>query len=418
MEPKDNVQPQFDFLPLTVSIETLGGVSTPLILRGTPLPAKRSQTFSTASDNQPSVEIKVLLGERPLANKNMTIGSCMLEGIPPAPKGQPQIRVTFEVDRFCSVKVEAVETKSRREIGVTLEETVTQLNNDVIQKLLREADENREEDKARSVIASAELRVRKDQEQNSVTETTHRIEALIADIGLALMGGNKLLIGTKTKELEKLLAELAEAERAKSFFEFGGLSNIFGTFYQPKSTTKATQRRQRPTRADSKTVKSESANSRATVVSPTPTTTVVKSFLENVDPELELKRAAAWEAIESGRVDGLAQASHSMREVLRQLLDKLAPAEKVIKAPWYRKPNSGAPVTRAMRIRYALSGVSDVSSESTLSLTKDLAAAVDSMYAKLSAESHRGRGATVSATRMYLGACEAVIGLVASQRHD
>ena len=86
MEPKDNNQLQFDFLPLTVSIEPLGGISTPLILRGTPLPAKRSQTFSTAVDNQKSVEIKVLLGERPLANKNMPVSSCMLKNIPPAPK--------------------------------------------------------------------------------------------------------------------------------------------------------------------------------------------------------------------------------------------------------------------------------------------------------------------------------------------
>ena len=99
------------------------------------------------------------------------------------------------------------------------------------------------------------------------------------------------------------------------------------------------------------------------------------------------------------------------------MLDKLAPTEQVLKASWYKKPKNGTPVTRAMRIRYALAGKSGVASESTLSLINDLATAVDSMYAKLSAESHSDKRATVSATRMYLGACEAVIGLIASQQH-
>jgi molecular chaperone DnaK len=164
MELKDNDQLQFDFLPLAVSIETLGGIATPLVLRGTPLPA--NQTFSTASDNQKSVEVKVLLGERLLANKNITIGSCLLGDIPPAPKGQPQICVTFEVDRFCNVKVEALEVKSGKKIEATLNKTGVGLTRDMIQQLLREAEEHREEDKARSVIASAELQVRRAQEQN------------------------------------------------------------------------------------------------------------------------------------------------------------------------------------------------------------------------------------------------------------
>jgi len=409
MQPKDNEQLKFDFLPLTVSIETLGGISTPVIQRGTPLPAKRSQTFSTATDNQPSVGIEVFLGERPLANKNMPIGSCMLKDIPPAPRGQPQIRVTFEVDRFCNVKVEAVEAKSGGKIKVTLGETVASLTNDMIQQLLREAEENREEDNARSVIASAELRVRKDQEQSSVTATTHKIETLIAEIGIALMESNKALISEKTKELEKLIGE-----PELTYSPFGDLGGLFDAFYQPKSAKKSTQRRPMQTPMDSGKMKSKETNSLATV--PTHTTMLVQSFLESIDPELEIKRAGAWQVIESNMPDARTQASHSMREVLRQLLDKLAPTEKVLKAPWYKKPTSGASVTRAMRIRYALAGISEVTSESTLSLVTDLTAAVDSMYAKLSAESHSDKKVTVTATRMYLSACEAVIGLIASQR--
>ena len=408
MESKSEEQPQFDFLPLNISIETLGRISTPLVLRGTLLPAKRSEVFSTATDNQKSVEIKVLLGERPLANKNMEIGSCMLEDIPPAPKGQPQIRVTFEVDRFCNVQVEAVEVKSGRKIEATLKKRGVSLTSDMIKQSLREAEEYSEEDEAWSVIASAELRVRKDQEQNSVTATTRKIEAVIAEMGIALMEGNKPLISGKTKELEKLLAE-----QTYPSFDFG---DLFGTFYQPRSTKKATQERPIATRVDSKRVKPEKTNSLTTVA--THTTALIQSFLENIDPELELKRAGAWEAVESNRADGRAQASHSMREVLRQLIDKLAPTGEVIKAPWYRKPESGAPVTRAMRIRYALAGTSDISSESTFSLVTDLTAAVDSMYAKLSAESHSDKKVTVTATRTYLSACEAVIGLIASQRQS
>jgi hypothetical protein len=406
-EPEDT-KLQFDFLPLTLSIETVGGEATPLIRRGTPLPAKRSRIFSTAADNQKSVEISILLGERPLAKNNIRIGSWTLGDIPPAPKEQPQIRVTFEVDKFCNVKVEAAEAQSGRKINVMSDKVPENLTNDTIQQMLREAEENREEDKARSVIISAELRIHKDQEQNSVTATTRKIEKLVADIGIALMESNEASMIRKTKELEALLTEL---EQTPSTFGFGDFGNIFDSFYKPKSARQKTYRRPAARPAEPKT-----KNSLVTV--PTHTTAIVQVFLESIDPELEVKRAGAWEAIESNRPDARTQASHSMREVLRLLLDRLAPTEEVIRAPWYKKPKNGAPVTRAIRIRYALAGMSDVTSESTLSLVTDLAAAVDSMYAKLSAESHSDKQVTATATRMYLSACEAVIGLIASQRHS
>lgn len=408
MEPKGNKQPQFDFLPLTLSLETLGGISTPLVKRGTPLPAKRSQVFSTATDNQKSVEMKVLFGESPLANKNKPIGSCMLEDIPLAPKGTHQIHVTYEVDRFCNVKVEAIEKTSGKKIETTLEKSSVNLTNETIQQLLREAEENREEDDIHSVIASAELRIRKDQEQNSVTATTRNIETLIANIGIAQMEGNKAQIRSSTAQLETLLAE---SPQTYSPFGFTGLDSLFSSFYPPKPTKKQTKHRQTP--VASKTIKSEKMNP-ASVVQ-TRDTALIQDFLETVAPELEQKRAGAWEAVESSRLDGCAQASHSMREVLRQLLAKLAPTKEVKKASWYRKPKAGPPVTHAMRIRYALEG-SDVVSKSTLSLTNDLTAAVASTYTKLSAESHSDKKATILATKVYLNACEAVIGLIAIQR--
>ena len=105
-----------------------------------------------------------------------------------------------------------------------------------------------------------------------------------------------------------------------------------------------------------------------------------------------------------------------MREVLRQLLDKLAPVSQIQASPWYQKPKEGPPVTRAMRIRYTLAGPSPLPSESTLTFINGMAAAIDAMYAKLSAETHSGKKPKISTTRMYLNACEALIGLIATER--
>jgi len=412
MDAKDSDQIEFDFLPLTLSIETLGGLSVPLVLRGTPLPTKRSQNFSTVNDDQKDVEIIVLLGERILAKNNMKIGSCSLKGIQDAPKGSPQVRVTLELNRSCDIKVEAVEVKSGNKIEAKFEKMGASLTSELIQQLLREAEENRIEDKARSVIALAEQRIRKDQESGALSATTKQIETLVAEIGLALMNANGVLLTEKTKALEELLAKPGIPY---SPFGFGGYGDIFDAFFGAKPPQKIKQFQQTTTPASSKTMKGKAPNSLATVAAHT--SPVIQSFLENLDLGLEQKRSGAWEAIESNGADSLSQASHSMRELLRQLLDKLAPTEYVLKAPWYNKPKEGSPVTRAMRIHYAIAGTSEVSSESTLSLINDLAAAVDSMYAKLSAESHSDKKAKVQPTKMYLFACEAVIGLIATERN-
>lgn len=403
MEPKDNRGLQFDFLPLTVSIETLGGISSPIVLRGTPLPTRRSLTFSTAVDNQEAVEVEVFLGERTITRDNMPIGSCSLKGIPPAPKGQPQIRLTFEVDRSCNVRVEAAEMASGTKTTSTLKVTSATLTDDLVQKLVWEAHENRDEDNARRAVASAELRIRRDQERGSLTETTRKMETLVAEIGVHLMEGDKSLIKSKTKELEQWLA--------MPIADFG---DVFDTLFGRRRAKKETQPSRTGGTKDSKPMEPSSTS----IDSPAAQKNVLlQHFLESIDPALEQRRVGAWEAVESNRPDGPAQASHSMREVLRQLLERLAPDKEVLRAPWYKKPTSGAPITRAMRIRYAIAGTSDTVSESTVNLTSDLAAAVDSMYAKLSAESHRGKGSTKSDTRVFLSACEAVISLIVSQRH-
>jgi hypothetical protein len=404
MVEQEHKKMQFEFLPLTVSMETLGGQSTPLVKRGTPLPTERSQTFSTAADNQKSVKIHVLLGERPLASKNLSLGSCLLEGIPPAPKGHPQITVTFRVDEYCGVTVEALEKQSGRRIEATLVKEQLILTNESIDRMLTEARENQLEDKARSLITSAEQRIRKDQERDTVTITTRKIESTVGEIGIALINRDTELIAEKTKELEKLLAEPITTS-----LDF---DDLFSSFFTRKTTRRAVKPQQ--TVPPSKVERPEPKTSLSEV--PTVTTTFIQNFLESVDPELELKRLGAWEALNSNRPEGRVQATHSMREVLRLLLDKLSPAEKVQKTSWYKRPDSGASITRAMKIRYAIAGDSNEISESTLSLIRDMSATVESTYARLSAQSHTEKKTTITATRMYLIACETTIGLIACAR--
>ncbi len=394
---------QFEFLPLTLSIETRGGISTPIMQRGTPLPTTRSQTFSTASDNQESVEINVFLGERPLASKNLLMGSCTLKGIPPAPKAKPQIAVTFEVDKYCDITVKAVELKSGSEIKTKMVKEQLTLSKKTINKMLRDAEANEIEDKARSLMKTADLRIRDDQERNLVTETTRRIESLIGEVGIALTEGTEYTIALKTEKLEKLLNEPT--------LDFG-YGDIFGSFFAPRTTQKQPEPQRKTTES---TIRRPERTTPLPETSP-PTTTFIQSFLEGIDPELEAKRMGAWEALNSNRPEGLVQATHSMREVLRQLMDTLSPVEKVQNAPWYEEPKDEAKVTRNMRIRYAIAGDSMDVSESTLDLIKGYSAATNSVYSKLSAQSHSDKKPTVTATRMYLVACETVIGLIATAK--
>ena len=409
-------QRQHDYLPLTLSIETLGGISTSLVPKGTPLPVERSRVFSTAVDNQKSVEIKAFWGERPLANKNILIGSFMLRDIPEAPKGTPQIRVTFEIDKLCNVKAKAAEVKSGIEIETTLEVSSTILTNALIAKALRQAADNYVEDSALSLMAEAELAICKAQEQNQTTAIITKIETLIGQLGIALSKKDKFAIQICSQELQKALSSHKEEASLSAFGGLGDLSDVFGSVFSGfGGPTKPQRSRYAPApRSSSRTNESEVVSGSKPTV-PTGTLALIQSHLEAVAPILEQKRSGAWEALGSGRPDGCAQAAHSMREVLRQLLDKLAPEEEVKNAPWYKKPDSAVSVTRAMRIHYIISR-SGVESESSLSFIDDLAQAVDSMYAKLSAESHSNREAKITATRMYLNACEAVIGLIVTYK--
>jgi molecular chaperone DnaK len=137
-----------DVTPLTLSIETLGGVATPLIERNTTIPSRRSQVFSTATDSQTQVEINVLQGERPLAVDNKSLGRFILDGIPPAPRGVPQIEVTFDIDVNGILKVTAKDKASGRMQHITITAS-SGLSKDEVARMQREAESHAEDDRQR-----------------------------------------------------------------------------------------------------------------------------------------------------------------------------------------------------------------------------------------------------------------------------
>ncbi|UCD10358.1 MAG: Hsp70 family protein, partial [Nitrospinaceae bacterium] len=137
-----------DVTPLSLGIETLGGVTTKLIERNTTIPTRKSETFSTASDNQPSVEINVLQGEREMARDNRSLGKFHLDGIPPAPRGMPQIEVTFDIDANGIINVSAKDKGTGKEQKITITDS-TGLSESEIEKMVKDAEANAEADKAR-----------------------------------------------------------------------------------------------------------------------------------------------------------------------------------------------------------------------------------------------------------------------------
>jgi molecular chaperone DnaK len=134
-----------DVTPLSLSIETLGGVATPLIKRNTTIPVSKSQIFSTAADNQPAVDVHVVQGERPMARDNKSLGNFTLSGIEPAPRGVPQIEITFNIDANGIMNVTAKDLKTNKENTITIKGS-SNLSEDEINKMVKEAEENKEKD--------------------------------------------------------------------------------------------------------------------------------------------------------------------------------------------------------------------------------------------------------------------------------
>jgi len=184
-----------DVTPLSLGIETLGGVMTKMIQKNTTIPTKFAQTFSTADDNQPAVTIKVYQGEREMASGNKLLGEFNLEGIPPAPRGMPQIEVTFDIDANGILHVSARDKASGKENKITIKAN-SGLTEDEIQRMVRDAEANKDEDHKRFELVQA---------RNAADASVHQIKKALAEHGAALDAGEKEKIEAAIKDVEETL---------------------------------------------------------------------------------------------------------------------------------------------------------------------------------------------------------------------
>ncbi len=209
-----------DVTPLTLGLETLGGVSTPLIARNTTIPSSKSQVFSTAADNQTQVEINVLQGERPMATDNKSLGRFILDGIPPAPRGVPQVEVTFDIDASGILSVKAKDKASGKEQSIKITGS-TGLSKDEVEKMTKEAEANAKEDEekkgkvearnqADSLIFTSEKSL-KDAGDKVKEDLKKEVEEKISELKKILDTGSKEEIEKKTSELSDSLQKVGAA---------------------------------------------------------------------------------------------------------------------------------------------------------------------------------------------------------------
>lgn len=183
-----------DVTPLTLGIETLGSVSTPLIDRNTTIPTSKSQVFSTAADNQTSVEIHVLQGERPMAHDNKTLGKFILSGMPPAPRGVPQIEVSFDIDANGILNVKAKDRATGKEQSITITAS-TGLSKNEVEKMKQDAQKHAEDDKKKRELIDA---------RNTAETLVYTAEKALRDAGDKVPKDTKKEIEDKIKEVNKV----------------------------------------------------------------------------------------------------------------------------------------------------------------------------------------------------------------------
>jgi molecular chaperone DnaK len=202
-----------DVTPLTLSIETLGGVATPQIERNTTIPTRKSQIFSTATDNQTQVEIHVLQGERPMAADNKSLGKFILDGIPPAPRGVPQIEVTFDIDANGILKVTAQDKATGRSQHITITAS-SGLSEAEIERMRREAEAHAEEDRRRKELIEA---------RNHADNTVYAAEKALREFGDKVPAEVRSEVEAKVREV-KQAAEGEDTAAIKAATEALGLT--------------------------------------------------------------------------------------------------------------------------------------------------------------------------------------------------
>jgi molecular chaperone DnaK len=209
-----------DVTPLSLGVETLGGVMTRLIERNTTIPAKKTEVFSTADDNQTAVDIHVLQGERPMAGDNMTLGRFRLEGLPPAPRGLPQIEVTFDIDANGIINVSATDKATGKEQRITITAS-TNLSEAEVQRMVREGEQHAAEDQQRqeliearnladNLVYQAEKSLR-DLGEKADAAARAELERKIADAKKALESDNKSQLDRASQELQQAMMKLGQA---------------------------------------------------------------------------------------------------------------------------------------------------------------------------------------------------------------
>lgn len=232
-----------DVTPLTLSIETLGGVATPMIEKNTTVPTNKTQTFSTAADNQPSVEVRILQGERPMAADNKVLANFVLEGIPPAPRGVPQVEVSFDIDANGILSVSAKDKASGKSQSVRIEAS-TALSKEEIEKLKNDAAAHAEEDAKRRELVEA---------RNLGESLAYSAEKALKDAGDKVSEEIKTSVEEKVKAVRDVLAgeDVAAIKNASDALS-SEMQKIGEQLYkEPEATTP-------PTSADSEPGQSES----------------------------------------------------------------------------------------------------------------------------------------------------------------
>lgn len=209
-----------DVTPLTLAIETLGSVATPMIPRNTTIPTSKENIFSTAADNQTAVNIRVCQGERPMFGDNKLLGEFNLDGIPPAPRGVPQIEVTFDMDSNGILKVTAKDKATGKSQNIKITGAVG-LSDQEVEKMQEEAEKHKEEDqkkaekiearnKADALIITAEKSL-KDAGDKAPKEVKEKVEEKVKQLKDILETGEKEELEEKTKELSETLSEIGQA---------------------------------------------------------------------------------------------------------------------------------------------------------------------------------------------------------------